>query len=335
MDETARLKALRTLLDARAAVLAARGDATACVRMCAGLVDGVAGLLVDRFGPLVVAIDYDAPVGGASAADALLRLVKDCFPGCHVIVKVRAGADGSNRFDIAAFSRQESALPLVATEGGLKFELGLDPAHDFGLFLDAAKARAFVRAHARDARVLNLFSYTGAFGVAAAAGGASDVVNVDPNRDYLAWSLRNAALNGVAMRVLPDTAQDYLAKHLRRRARDPSHPAPDLVIIDPPAFGVGRGNERVLRLLWPRLFENLREMRPARLLLICNDKAFRSRRGFAEVVATELGELYSFARLGTRFSLDDVAAGPPPTTWVSEEEDPHFVEPVVLAGERR
>ena len=59
-----------------------------------------------------------------------------------------------------------------------------------------------MREAARGQRVLNLFSYTGAFGVAAAAGGAAEVTNVDPNRDYLAWSLRNAALNGVKMRVL-------------------------------------------------------------------------------------------------------------------------------------
>ena len=176
------------------------------------------------------------------------------------------------------------ASPLIATERGLKFEIGVDPAHDFGLYLDAAKARLFVREAARGQRVLNLFSYTGAFGVAAAAGGATDVTNVDPNRDYLAWSLRNAALNGVKMRVLPDTAQDHLAKHLRRLARNPEQASYDLVIVDPPAFGVGRGNERVLRLLWPELFASLRTMTPRQLVLMSNDKAFRSRQDFGELV---------------------------------------------------
>ena len=137
------------------------------------------------------------------------------------------------------------ASPLIATERGLKFEIGTDPAHDFGMYLDAAKARAFVRETARGKRVLNLFSYTGAFGIAAAAGGAAEVTNVDPNREYLAWSLRNAALNGVRMRVLPDTAQAHLARHLRRLARNPQRADYDLVILDPPAFGVGRGNERM------------------------------------------------------------------------------------------
>lgn len=325
---------MRELLRARAGELAGRVDAAECVRVCAGLGDGLAGLLVDRFGPLVVAIDYAAPTGTGATAEALLRVVTDGFPGSHVVVKARAEGEGTNQFTTATFDPPGSLLPLLATERGLRFELGLDPAHDFGLFLDAAKARAYVRAHAQGARVLNLFSYTGAFGVAAAVGGAVDVVNVDPNRDYLAWSLRNAKLNGVAMRVLPDTAQDYLAKHLRRRARDTTFPTPDLVIVDPPAFGVGRGNERVLRLLWPRLFENLRELRPARLVLMCNDKSFRSRRSFADIVDTELGPRYRFERLGTHWSLADVAAARPGLQGTAGVDDPHYVEPVVLAGTR-
>ncbi len=96
-----------------------------------------------------------------------------------------------------------------------------------------------MREAARGQRVLNLFSYTGAFGVAAAAGGAAEVTNVDPNRDYLAWSLRNAALNGVKMRVLPDTAQDHLAKHLRRLARNPEQGRYDLVIVESAGFRSG------------------------------------------------------------------------------------------------
>ena len=75
------------------------------------------------------------------------------------------------------------------------------------------------------------------------------------------------------MRVLPDKAQDHLARHLRRLARDPHRANYDLVIVDPPAFGMGRGNERVLRLLWPELFASLLAMKPRTLVLLSNDKA--------------------------------------------------------------
>src|SRR5678816_3796932 len=177
-------------------------------------------------------------------------------------------------------------------------------------------------------------SYTGAFGVAAAAGGATDVANVDPNRDYLAWSLRNAALNGVSMRVLPDTAQAHLARHLRRLARNPAQAGYDLVIVDPPPFGVGRGNARVLRLLWPDLFASLRTMAPRQVVLMSNDKAFRSRQSFSELVQAQLGDRYRFERLGTHLTPDDLVAERPPLAWRPTVEDPHYVEPVVLVGSR-
>lgn len=334
MNARARGDALRELLVARARLGSARaGGGTDCVRLCAGLGDGLPGLIVDRFGPLVVAIDYES---GGLTAETLLGYVRATFPEAHVIAKVRSSPDGTNLFTTAAHhpagGAGPDAAPLMATERGLKFEISVDPAHDFGLYLDAAKARLFVRQAARGRRVLNLFSYAGAFGVAAAAGGAADVANVDPNRDYLAWSLRNAALNGVSMRVLPDRAQEHLARHLRRLARDPHRASYDLVIVDPPAFGVGRGSERVLRLLWPQLFASLLAMKPQLLVLLSNDKAFRARQGFAELVEAALGERYRFERLGTHLTREDLDAERPQLAWRPVTEDPSYVEPVVLAG---
>jgi 23S rRNA (cytosine1962-C5)-methyltransferase len=322
-------EALRHLLSAPASLESAPG-ATDCVRLSAGLGDGVSGLIVDRFGRLVVAVDYAA----TTTAQELLQVVRESFPEHHVVAKVRSSTDGTNKFSTAAYHPEGGASPLIATERGLKLEIGVDPAHDFGVYLDAAKARLFVREAARGQRVLNLFSYTGAFGVAAAAGGATDVANVDPNRDYLAWSLRNAALNGVSMRVLPDKAQDHLARHLRRLERNPEQARYDLVIVDPPAFGVGRGNERVLRLLWPDLFASLLVMKPRQILLMSNDKAFRSRQSFSDLVEEQLGKHYRFQRLGTHLTREDLAAERPSLAWKAGVEDPYYVEPVVLAGLR-
>jgi 23S rRNA (cytosine1962-C5)-methyltransferase len=334
VNDRSRSGRLRQLLSARASVESAAAGGTDCLRLSAGLADGLPGLIVDRFGPLVVAVDYLGASADGLGAPALVDVVRGAFPAHHVVAKARSSTDGTNKFDTAAYAPEGAARPLVATERGLKFEIGTDPAHDFGIFLDAAKARSFVRDGARGQRVLNLFSYTGAFGVAAAAGGATDVANVDPNRDYLAWSLRNAALNGVSMRVLPDTAQDHLARCLRRLARNPEQPGYDLVIVDPPAFGVGRGNERVLRLLWPDLFASLLALQPRQLVLMSNDKAFRSRQSFGALVEAQLGARYRFERLGTHLTPEDLAAEAPDLPWRPGVEDPHYVEPVVLVGTR-
>jgi 23S rRNA (cytosine1962-C5)-methyltransferase len=334
MDHRARHDRLRGLLRERASQAAKPAGDTDCVRLCAGLADGLPGMIVDQFGPLLVAVDYSAPTHESPGAEALLRIVRECRPGCHVVAKARAVTDGTNRYSTASFTPEAAQTPLIGTELGLKFEIGTDPAHDFGLFLDAAKARAFVRGAARGRRVLNLFSYAGAFGIAAAVGGAAEVTNVDPNRDYLTWSIRNAQLNGVSVRVLPDTAQAHLAKHLRRMSREPGRPGYDMVILDPPAFGVGRGPDRVLRLLWPSLFESLRAIRPAVLLLMCNDKAFQSRRSFVDLVEEELGASYRFERLGTCLRPTDLGDKPPRLSWSDAPQDPFYVEPVVLAGKR-
>lgn len=52
------------------------------------------------------------------------------------------------------------------------------------------------------------------------------------------------------------------------------------MIVDPPALGIGRGNERVLRLLWPELFASLLAMKPRTLVLLSNDKAFSTLRKY-------------------------------------------------------
>ncbi len=269
----------------------------------------------------------------SGGAERLLAEVRGWFPSSEIIVKTRAQAADADAFAVERFlpPRQGS---VIACEQGLKFEVGTDPAHDFGIYLDAAKARAHVRGLSHGRNVLNLFSYAGAFGIAAAAGGATSVTNVDPNKDYLAWSLRNARLNDLNLRVLPDTAQDFLRKHLRRMQRQPDTATHfDLVIVDPPAFGVGRGNQRLLRLLWPEIFDSLRVMEPAHILLTCNDKYFRSRKSFVDLVQAELGDHYRFWRLGTCLTTDDVSApNAVNLRWTAAVEDPHYVEPVVLAG---
>jgi 23S rRNA (cytosine1962-C5)-methyltransferase len=343
-DEIVKTTLRRKLADL-GAVSVARAD---CVRLFAGRADGRDGLLIDRFGSLCVAIDYTRASKAATnaalvdSARELAEFLRGVCGDVHLIAKIRSKDEDVDSFTCACLTpEQATALPIVGTELGLRFEIGTDPAHDFGVFLDAAKARQYVRSIAKDKCVLNLFSYTAGFGVAAAVGGAESVTNVDPNRAYLAWGLRNAALNGVNFRVLPDTAQVFLRKHLRRLERASSSDSPpprpfDLVIVDPPAFGVGRGRERLLRLLWPEIFSALRDMNPRDLVILCNDKYFRERKRFEDLVRKELGAAYDFRRLGTCLSIAEIKSSTHPVLeWSPGVEDPHYMEPVVLAGTRR
>ena len=121
---------------------------------------------------------------------------------------------------------------FVVHEGGLKFQVNLSDYVDTGLFLDHRITRSMVRDEAQGKRFLNLFGYTGAFTVYAAAGGAESTVTVDLSNTYLQWAQQNLAINdldGPAHRFVRSDAMDYLDQL-------PARPCFDLAVVDPPTF---------------------------------------------------------------------------------------------------
>ena len=128
----------------------------------------------------------------------------------------------------------ESGAPDVATqilENGLKFRVNPAEGQKTGFFLDQRENRRLARQLAGGKRVLNLFSYSGAFGVYAGAGGAASVTNVDVSAAAIESARENAKLNGVeAEHVVADAFQYVRQKH-----------GPfDFLICDPPAFAKTR-----------------------------------------------------------------------------------------------
>ncbi len=123
-------------------------------------------------------------------------------------------------------------------------------------------------------RLLNLFAYTGAGTLAAAAGGA-EVVHVDAARNMVAWARRNAELSGLAAAPIRWIAKDAL-KFVRRELRRGS--CYDAVVLDPPSYGHGAHGE-VWRLSahLPRLLALCAALtlgRPRFLLLSCHTPGF-------------------------------------------------------------
>lgn len=124
---------------------------------------------------------------------------------------------------------------VLVQEHGLTFECNLSDYLDTGLFLDHRVTRARVKRESKGARFLNLFSYTGAFTVHAAAGGAAETTSVDLSAAYSEWAARNLSLNGleVGTRHRLVTA-DVLA--WLETARGPY----DLAVVDPPTFSASK-----------------------------------------------------------------------------------------------
>ena len=122
------------------------------------------------------------------------------------------------------------AQRFEVVEGGRRLWVNLSDYLDTGLFLDHRPLRARVAAEARGRRVLNLFCYTGAFSVHAAAGGAASTVSVDLSPTYLAWAGRNLARNRL------DENRHRLVRADVFEFLRGDRGAYDVVVLDPPTL---------------------------------------------------------------------------------------------------
>lgn len=152
---------------------------------------------------------------------------------------------------------------LVADVGGLKFNVQLGHSQNIGLFLDMANGWQWVRDHAADKRVLNLFSYTCAFSVAAISGGGSHVVNIDMSKAALSNGRENHRLNQQDTRKVTFHSVDIFKSFSRIKKHGPY----DILICDPPSFQKGsvdisRDYKKIVRRI-PEL------MRPGGQLMLC------------------------------------------------------------------
>ena len=124
---------------------------------------------------------------------------------------------------------------LYIIENGMKLKLNLLSNKNNYYFPDMKNGRTFVREHATGKRVLNLFSYTCAFSVAAKFGGASSVVNVDMSKGALKIGMANHSLNNLDPRGVSFLPYNILKSFSALKKKGPY----DMIIIDPPSFQRG------------------------------------------------------------------------------------------------
>lgn len=124
---------------------------------------------------------------------------------------------------------------LVAVESSLKYHISLEKNQNMGLFLDMKNGRDWVRQHAENKKVLNLFAYTCGFSVAALAGGAEKVVNFDMSRSALTIGRNNHRLNHQDTKRVVFESMDIFKSFGRIKKHGPY----DLLICDPPSFQKG------------------------------------------------------------------------------------------------
>jgi len=245
------------LLRARIAAAIARrralfGEATNAARVVHAEGDELSGLVVDRYDDVVVVeianegLERLKPLVVAALQEELTpRLIyfKNDIAARkleRLSMEAEIASGGQAPSPVAAEDRRGRLSPTIL-ENGLRFHVDVPAGQKTGFFLDQRDNRALARANARGRRVLNLFSYSGAFGVYAAAGGATFVENVDVSAPAIESARKNHDLNAFKNDVR-FTVADVFSYVRQTKERF------GLVVCDPPAFAKSRGEvERAAR----------------------------------------------------------------------------------------
>lgn len=174
---------------------------------------------------------------GADPLDEVLQAIESVLGVSPEDIHVKTRVPkvwGQEQYEKLAETRER----FVVEEGGLKFLVNLTDYLDTGLFLDHRNTRLRVQKEAAGKRVLNLFCYTGAFTVHAAAGGAASTTSVDLSNTYLAWLEDNLELNhlsGPQHEIVRSDVTRWLSQ-VRGRSWD-------LIVLDPPSFSASKKME--------------------------------------------------------------------------------------------
>lgn len=243
-------QALRAALASRRELIERlHGQGTDCYRLFHGSQEGAPGLTLDRYGPQLLIQSFHESLDPQQLP--LLVAEVEAFFGHPLLPVYNDRARGNSRVDRGAYRPDADAVAeQVGHEWGLNYRVrGRHAGQDPLLFLDLRNARGWVKANSQGLSVLNLFAYTCGVGLCAAAGGASEVWNLDFAAGNLAVGRENAALNP-QLPTMRFVQSDYFpairqlagqpVAH-RRSQRLPVYPHLearqfDLVFLDPPAW---------------------------------------------------------------------------------------------------
>ncbi len=202
-------------------------------RLCFGESDGLPGLVVDRYGSILVLPVLSAGIERrldivAAALDELLKP-----KGVYLKNDHRARALEGLPLECRTLS---GAVPekTPIMEGGLRFVAAIGAGQKTGHYFDQRDNRAFLRPYFAGRSVLDLYCYTGGFAINAAKGGAKSVFALDSSGPALALAKENAKLNGVEGTVSFDEGDAEAALESFAGLSRPFKP--DMIVLDPPSL---------------------------------------------------------------------------------------------------
>jgi 23S rRNA (cytosine1962-C5)-methyltransferase len=192
--------------------------------------DGLPGVIVDRYGDyfvlqtLTLAMDLRKTL--------IIAAIVDLFGWVAILERNDAPVRKAEGLELRTgiLEGDPPSGPITVELGGLKFDVDLLHAQKTGFYLDQAPNYSAVAHFAPERRVLDCFANQGAFALACARAGATDVAAVEENSDNVAAGKRNAERNGLKMRWIEQDVFAFL------RGAEKAEAQYDLIILDPPSF---------------------------------------------------------------------------------------------------
>nr|MBS0037956.1 class I SAM-dependent rRNA methyltransferase [Saprospiraceae bacterium] len=209
------------------------GPANNCFRWINAEGDGLPGLVVDRYGSLVV-VQFHS-VGMYLQYAEIVEAIKEVFPGeIDAVYLMPVQQIGDKLKSVEEGFAMGNQKEFEVCENGMKYFINPDKGQKTGFFLDQRDNRAWVKQWSKGKKVLNGFCYTGGFSVAAIQGGAEKVDSVDASAYATEQCARHIELNGgksIPGNVITEDVMKYLQTTPEKY---------DLMILDPPAFAKSR-----------------------------------------------------------------------------------------------
>ncbi|HYC61134.1 MAG TPA: class I SAM-dependent rRNA methyltransferase [Thermoanaerobaculia bacterium] len=265
-------------------------DGTNAARVVHAEGDELSGIVIDRYDDVVVVEITNR--GAEQLKDLIVETLRAELAPRLIYFKNELPARQLERLSTEDAAIGDGAPSTTILESGLKFRVDPAEGQKTGFFLDQRENRRLAGALAAGKRVLNLFAYSGAFGIYAAAGGAESITDVDVSAKAIELARENQTLNGITGELKVADAFQYV--------RGNHHERYDLLICDPPAFAKSRGEvERAARGYKDVNLHAMRMVEPGGFMMTFSCSGHMSIDLFQKVIfaaALDAGRRVSFVR---------------------------------------
>lgn len=265
---------------------------TTAFRIFNGEGDGIGGLTIDYFAGYYLVTSYSE--GIYYFKNEVIQSLLNVADVKGIYEKKRFDVKGKYIEDDDFSAGERAAFPLIVKENGINFAVYLNDGAMVGVFLDQRNIRKSIRDnYAKGRTVLNTFSYTGAFSVAAALGGASKTTSVDLANRSKSKTIEQFSVNGIdyeAHDIVVEDVFNYFKYAVRKQLMF------DMVILDPPSFARSKKHTFSAAKDYPSLLEQAIQITEKNGIIVastnCSTFSMDRFKGFIEKAFKQTGGKY-------------------------------------------